>query len=337
MLPFRVALNLPRIYYKKATDANAFVGNTSADNGWKYTVATNSVSPYSFIIDYSIINGGSVAPGVTIQYFIVAQDAANNLSSKAGGATSSSPADPVQNINGAPLTANLNSYIIINNNIGGTINIPGDYLSLTGAGGLFATINLGTVSGNMNVLIAGNLTEDGTNALNQWIENPPASNFTMTISPADATLKTISGTLNNGMIRFNGADRVTIDGRFGGSGSYLEFENSNTGISASTFTFIADATGNTIKYTSIKGANPSATGGVILFSTGTTSGNDNNTIDNCAIHESTTGFPANLIYSAGTTTTATHYNSGNTISNSNLYNWNSEALIINLWSIIDYR
>ncbi len=66
----------PRMYYKKKSDANAFVGNTSKNNGWKHVSATGSASPFSFTINYSIINGGSVSLGDTIQYFLVAQDLA---------------------------------------------------------------------------------------------------------------------------------------------------------------------------------------------------------------------------------------------------------------------
>ena len=65
----------PRIYYKKSTDANVFGGNTSGDNGWKWTESTGT-SPFNFTIDYSIINGGSVTVADTIQYFVVAQDLA---------------------------------------------------------------------------------------------------------------------------------------------------------------------------------------------------------------------------------------------------------------------
>jgi hypothetical protein len=67
----------PRIYYKKSTDANAFVGNTSGDNGWKYTETSNSSSPFDFTIDYSLLYGGSgVGLNDVIQYFVVAQDVA---------------------------------------------------------------------------------------------------------------------------------------------------------------------------------------------------------------------------------------------------------------------
>jgi hypothetical protein len=65
----------PRLYYKKTGDADAYVGNTSADNGWKYVEASNSSSPFTFTFDGSILQ---TAPAVNdvFQYFIVAQDSA---------------------------------------------------------------------------------------------------------------------------------------------------------------------------------------------------------------------------------------------------------------------
>ena len=39
--------NSPRLYFKKSTDADAFAGNTSADNGWKYVTPTNATSPFT--------------------------------------------------------------------------------------------------------------------------------------------------------------------------------------------------------------------------------------------------------------------------------------------------
>ena len=128
--------NLPRIYYKKSGDANVFAGNTSSDNGWKYAVASNSSSPFSFTIDYSIINGGSgtVVAGTLIQYFVVAQDDANNLSCNPYGATYSTT-PPVQNINGKAATPN--SYYVCNT-LSGTVTVGtsgATYTSLTKASG----------------------------------------------------------------------------------------------------------------------------------------------------------------------------------------------------------
>jgi hypothetical protein len=63
----------PRVYFKRKTDANTFIDNTNTTAGWKYASATGSSSPFSFIMNYSLMNG-SVAVNDTVQYFIVAQD-----------------------------------------------------------------------------------------------------------------------------------------------------------------------------------------------------------------------------------------------------------------------
>lgn len=63
----------PRIYFKKSTDANTFGPNTSTANGWKWVEATNNISPYSFSINYSLLQGTLNAHDV-IEYFYVAQD-----------------------------------------------------------------------------------------------------------------------------------------------------------------------------------------------------------------------------------------------------------------------
>ncbi|TAE90191.1 MAG: hypothetical protein EAY81_01100, partial [Bacteroidetes bacterium] len=69
----------PRIYYKKRSDANVFLGNTSASNGWKFVETSNTTSPFNFTIDYTKLSGGSIAIGDTIQYFVVAQDTIGNI------------------------------------------------------------------------------------------------------------------------------------------------------------------------------------------------------------------------------------------------------------------
>jgi len=120
------------------------------------------------------------------------------------------------------------------------------YTTFTGTGGAFAALNgVAAWAGKTIVLtVTDNITtEDGNNSLNQ----PATSTWTsLTIRPSVASQRTIRGNVTNGMIRFNGADNVTIDGRFGGTGKYLRFLNSNT--SNPTFTFLNDATNNTIDY-----------------------------------------------------------------------------------------
>ena len=103
-----ITLTAPRIYYKKSTDANAFVGNTSTDNGWKWAEATGA-SPYSLTIDNSIIFGGSITTGDVIQYFVVAQDLATTPNVGANPSTGF-VGTSVSAITSAPTTPS--SYII---------------------------------------------------------------------------------------------------------------------------------------------------------------------------------------------------------------------------------
>ena len=65
--PFGVptsGIGLPVIYYRKGT-SGSFASTQAAWAGG---------SNYNFTVDYSLVSGGSVSPGDTIQYFVVAQD-----------------------------------------------------------------------------------------------------------------------------------------------------------------------------------------------------------------------------------------------------------------------
>jgi hypothetical protein len=318
--------NAPRLYYKKSTDADVFgVANDASGHGWKYVTSTSSTTPYSFIIDYSLVTGGSVTAGDAVQYFVVAQDSANNLGSgPAAAAVSASP--PVQNLSAKP-GAGVNSFSIVPA-ISGTKSVGsgGDYPSLSGVGGLFAAINGGLLTANLVVNLTSDVIEDGSVTLNPWLEEG-AGNYTLTIQPDSAAVRTISGNVNASLITLNGADRVTIDGSFGGSGRYLTFRNLNTGTSASTLLFINDASSNTLRNCVVEGAGTSSTLGVIGFSTGKVAGNDNNLITGCQVRDlsSTTGVPNKLIGSSGSSAMA---NSGNTIATNELFNFNQQGIYI---------
>ncbi|MFY7883944.1 MAG: hypothetical protein ACOVOV_03765, partial [Dolichospermum sp.] len=69
---------VPTIYFKKSTDGNSFVGNTSADNGWKRSASSSTSSPFNLTMDFSLLRS-PLAQGDIIQYFLVAQDYAGNL------------------------------------------------------------------------------------------------------------------------------------------------------------------------------------------------------------------------------------------------------------------
>jgi hypothetical protein len=321
----------PRLYFKKSTDADVFgVVNNSTGNGWKYVTATGN-GPYSFMMDYSIINGGSVSNGDTIQYFVVAQDTTNNLGSSPVGATASAN-PPVQNINAKPGTG-VNSFSIATLSGTVTVGTSGTYPSLSGAGGLFAALNANVLTGNLVVNIISDLTETGGVTLNELasdINYPPTpSTYTLTIQPNSATMRTISGTANAGLITLNGTDRVTIDGRFGGSGRYLTFRNTSIASTAGTILFQNDASNNTVRNCVVEGTGGNTLLGVIGFSSGTVTGNDNNLITNCQVRDLSTGsgVPWNLIGSTGSSSAVA--NSGNTVSNNELFNFNTYGIFIN--------
>ncbi len=195
------------------------------------------------------------------------------------------------------------------------------YTTLTANGGFFDAVNTNGLSGNVTVNITSDLTENAANSITQWAETG-VGGYTITIKPSAAILRTISGNPNAPIINFNGADRVIIDGRFGGSGQYLLIRNHDGLYPA--IGFINGAQNDTIRYCIIESSNNSTSSGTIIFSTTTgTTGNSNNVISNCDIRDRSdaAGIPCNVIYSAGTTTSASKYNSNNSILNNNIYNF----------------
>jgi hypothetical protein len=332
--------NLPRLYFKRTTDADVFGGNSSAVNGWKFVTASNATSPYSFTIDYSILfnsggGGGSVSVGDTVQYFIVAQDVANNLSSNPAGASASGN-PPVQNINAKP--ALVNSYSIRGTLSGAkTVCASGcDYPNLTGASGIFAAINNSSLTGNLVISISGDLSEDGTSGLNKAASNDfPQSSIT--IRPADGTPRTIAGNVANGMIRLDGADRITIDGRFNNAGRFLRFRNTNSNNPTIT---LKDASNNTIRSSIIEGATTNPDNAVVFFSPGAATGNDANLVSDNQIRDRSdaAGIPGNLIKSIGSRSASGALvpviaNSDNVISSNEIFNFSTAGISIDISSV----
>ncbi len=200
---------------------------------------------------------------------------------------------------------NVNAQVTVS----GSTGANGDYTSLTQAGGAFSVINgAGSQSGNnISITITADVaTEDGANSLNagDW--------KTLTISPGGGAARTISGSVIGHLIILDGADNVTIDGLNAG-GNSLTISNAGVGAS-STIRFINDASANAIFRCTLNGSTTSF--GVIFFSTGTTTGNDDNVINTCQIGPAGVNLPLNGIYSLGTS--AVIDNSGETISGNNI-------------------
>ena len=261
--------NAPRVYYKKSTQANTFNDNTSATDGWKYATGSLSGSVFNFTINYSLIFGGSVAASDTVQYFVTAQDNAGtpNVGINSG-AFATVPASVALVAANFPLTGTINRYVITSGSLSNTISVGAaqTYTTLTGVGGLFAAINTGVLTGNVNAVITSDLIEDGTNQLQNWSEQSALANYKITIKPDGTTIRNIYGWVANGLIRLYGVNNVTIDGSFGGSGKYLKFVNrraSNT--LYPTVQFTGGCTNDTLKNCIVEGNNTSTTSGVVLI------------------------------------------------------------------------
>lgn len=314
----------PRVYFKKTTDANDLTG-------WKFFESTTGSSPFSFTIDFTQLNAGSVSAGESIQYFIVAQDQGVNVITPnvaiTSGTFAATPTSVALTSAAFPIGGSPTSSAILP--CQGTITVgtsgTDNYTSLTNTGGIFAAINATTLTGNLTVNITTDLTaETGTVALNQWAESG-VGNYTVTFQSSAAANRVISGSYNgsgattNGLVRLNGADRVTFNGGTG-SQRFLTINNSGSGGNNAAFALLNGAQNNTINNCSFAcgtfGANTA--NGVVFIGASVSSGaggNSNNTITNNDIDNLTT-FPLNGIYADGTSAIGT--NTGNTINANNI-------------------
>jgi hypothetical protein len=98
---------------------------------------------------------------------------------------------------------------------------PTTYTTLKGA---FDAINAGTHQGDITVNISANTTETATAALNA--SAAPASYTSVLVQPT--AVATVSGNIVGAIIKLNGADNVTIDGRIAGAGRNLSVINTST-------------------------------------------------------------------------------------------------------------
>ena len=222
----------PRVYYKRTGDLDTWLGNTSATNGWKFAEATNTSSPFSFTIDYSLLSGG-VTSGQTIQYFVIAQDLAATPNIGVGSATSFNvaPTSVALTATAFPVGGAINIYSIVNAlptfmQIGSF----GDFSTLTTAGGLFSAINNVGLSGNTTVEIIDPLiTENNLFPLNQ-LQNTGcgAGPVSLLIKPATGVTPIITGSRSNEPIIRILSSNVTIDGSNNGTSSRdLTLRNTN--------------------------------------------------------------------------------------------------------------
>ena len=282
-------IGLPAIYFRKG------VAGAYASTQCTYVSGSN----YSCVIDYTLVTGGSVATGDTVNYYVAAQDAAatpNVITSPVVGAglfTANPPAAGTP-----PITP---SSYVISPAITGTKTVCAsgcDYTTLTGATGIFNAVNTSVATGSIIIEIAGDLTagEDGSVALNPLAEEPTGSNFTVHLYPTGVARAITSTTLpSGGFIRLNAADRVNIDGSLGGVG--------------------------TDRSLTITEANTGTVSAVIWLQSNATDGAQNNTIKNLNVvgnSNVTTLIGIGMGSSTVSTASAGTNNNGNTIQNNNI-------------------
>ncbi len=292
----------PRVYYQRVGDANTIAG-------WKYTEATNTSSPFTFVIDYSLLPGGVVS-GNTIQYFVVAQDLNGTPNVSINSGTFAAPPTSVALTSAAfPITGGINFYSIIND-LGTYITVgplTGDYSAFTTTGGLFSSINNLGLSGNTTVEIVDPLvTETNAVPLYQIINTGCGSGtVTLTIKPIAGLSPTVTGNRSNEPIIRILSSNVTIDGSNNGTSSRnLTLRNTNASGpnvilygSLSTVPISNSALKNTICTNMVNLTS------CVVLSDGTVGGNpgyfNNITIQNNSIQKSSIGILCSATPTAG--------------------------------------
>ncbi|MDR3666439.1 MAG: T9SS type A sorting domain-containing protein, partial [Ignavibacteriaceae bacterium] len=296
---------LPILYWKK--NAGSYTAVTAASLG-------NNNYSFSF-------GAGTVTADV-VYYYIVMQDqvATPNVGcypyKGAAGFTASPPAVSTPPATPLSYTVKIGISGVV------TVGSGGNYATLSA---LFTAINNSVVNGNINAQIISNITSGQTGVkLNQWIEDPPNSNYSLTIRPDSEVVRTISGGLvynvsGSGLISLNGAKNVSIIGDIASPvtpGTYLTFRNTTAGglnPSANTF-YITNGSICTISYCDIQNnfLDPANSGGSDID---IESGTNNVTINNCKIHDAVADIIGLVKYAL--------YSNGNNqlnILNNNFYN-----------------
>jgi subtilisin-like proprotein convertase family protein len=295
----------PRIYFRK--NAGAWFSN---EGTYVSGTATNSV--WDFTPNYTLIGG--VTGNDVIQYYVIAEDQLANVSANPGAGI---VATSVLTVTTHPTSPN--SYTVrqvLNGTY--TVGVGGDFTTLTAA---VAVYNNACLTGPVVFsLIDNNYSTSETFPIQINVNADASSINTLTIKPATGVTTTITGSNATNLFRLEGADYITFDGSNTVAGTTKDLTISNTNTGGTAFTFINDATNNAIRNTILQSVNNNNNTGTILFSTGTTIGNDNNTISNCDLRDGATT-PWNAIYSGGSTGSATLNNSGITITGCNIFNY----------------
>ena len=321
----------PRVYFKKM-----FAGSWNSDIG-TLTAGTAANGTWTFTIN-ALTMGGLVGDD-SVYYYVVAQDstAFNTLGSFPGGVEGTD----VNNITVTPTPFSYKITPIISGTL--LVGAGQTFTTLTATTGLFNYLNSAVIGGNLTVQITSDIEEPGTVGLNETVETG-LGGYTINIVPDAAVLRSIIGTYTvafESMIRLNGADRVKVDGSFGGSGRYLRMMNRSA--SGATFAFQQDADNDTLANCIIEGINTNV--GMVNFWASTKvggTGNDSNAVMGCVFRDTTGTLPANNIPNTGIFSQTAFSNDYNTISNNEIYNFGFNGINLSstggdFWTIADNK
>ena len=194
---------------KAATTTFIQVSGIQYGNIWEFTFPALSTGSYEYFLCAKDTEGNVISNGFMT----------SGLQATSTGLVTNNPAANPDYVYSFSFGQTLGGAV--------TVGTGGTYTSLTNTGGLFDAINSSLVSANITASIISDLTESGTITLKQWQESG-TGNYTLTIQPNSATLRTISNS-NPTAVTLEGADRVTIDGSFTGDNtSHLTFSAANT-------------------------------------------------------------------------------------------------------------
>ncbi len=201
-----------------------------------------------------------------------------------------------------------------------TIGPTGDYASLTAA---IADIQAQTLGGALVLELQAAYVSTVETFPLVFTNLTTTAARTLTLRPQTGATNLSISTFNNtrATVDLDGAQFVTIDGRPGGVGTAKQLTIANTNTSGIALRFINESSNNLLQHLTFRGVNTGAFEGTVVFSDTTgPNGNDNNTITFCDICDGAST-PANGIYAEGTGTTTEQNNSGNAITNCNVFNF----------------
>lgn len=203
---------------------------------------------------------------------------------------------------------------------------PSDYANLKNA---FNAINNGILTGHVIIQVKNGSMLTSSAVINA--SGTGAANYdSVLIYPIDTVL--LTGNFDDGIIKLDGANNVTIDGRINQTGTFngLTIKNNYTGSSAEAILFLNGSNHNTVKYTNLTASmlpnsQGNYTGVVSFFST-----SSYNTISNCDIYGTgPVGCSGILSYA---TSSYSEFIAHNEILNNNFYNfYNGNGYMIYLY------